>query len=442
MFWKTSVGIEVSGEDLRLAVVEQFFKRQRLIKTEVIPGFLRLSDDERLRVFTAIAQKHRLPPSRVFLTLPKDAGIVRQIEFPAQIADKIASAAALQIETISPWPLEELYWACSFESPSKGSKFVRATIVVIPKATLDPWIAFFKSTPLPLSGASVSSPAWAHGATVLWGKHTSMIVLGCEPGSVEGALVNGSQLSALTADGDNVQDQAQSVVERLLALGRVELPESVKLLAHGSAAEGLSSDVQRPPLENAGPASTRHFGAIAAALLGLRHSAFDANLVPTALRHRYNRLLLVPTFVLAFIAVLLSVAWFVRSPYQTLVYGERIDQEIHRLLPQVKDVNLQEAELENMNKRFRTLSMHLRNRDANLEALRELSRILPPDTWINSYTYQDSAVSLSGLSNSAAQVQKVLEDSPLFRDAQLTSTITKDASGKDRFSLRTALEAR
>jgi Tfp pilus assembly protein PilN len=103
-------------------------------------------------------------------------------------------------------------------------------------------------------------------------------------------------------------------------------------------------------------------------------------------------------------------------------------------------VGTQEAELEKLNQRLVTLNAHLRNRDANLEALRELSRVLPADSWISSYSYQDAGVSVGGLSGSASQVQKALEDSPVFRDAQQTATVIKDPSGKDRFSIRAAVE--
>ena len=75
-----------------------------------------------------------------------------------------------------------------------------------------------------------------------------------------------------------------------------------------------------------------------------------------------------------------------------------------------------------------------------LVALRELARVLPPDAWINNYTYQDFTMTVSGVSAGAAGTQKALEDSPVFKDAQLTSTITKDPTGKDRFSIKATVE--
>src|SRR5262249_34833999 len=146
-------------------------------------------------------------------------------------------------------------------------------------------------------------------------------------------------------------------------------------------------------LEGAQPDSNRFFGAIATSLLGLWRSSFDANLIPLTLRYRHNRFMLVPTVVLVVLAIVLGTVWFVREPYQTLAYAGRLDQEIRSLAPQVRDIGAQESELEKWNRRTTTLDTHIRNRDVNLEALRELSRILPPDTWIGNYNFQDGSVS-------------------------------------------------
>jgi hypothetical protein len=65
---------------------------------------------------------------------------------------------------------------------------------------------------------------------------------------------------------------------------------------------------------------------------------------------------------------------------------------------------------------------------------------LPASAWLGTYSYQDGNVSLSGFADSAAEVQKVLEDSPVFKDVQFTSSLTRDQSGKDRFNLRASIE--
>jgi general secretion pathway protein L len=177
-------------------------------------------------------------------------------------------------------------------------------------------------------------------------------------------------------------------------------------------------------------------------LLGLERSSFRLNLIPPQLRFQRNYLQLVPTYGLVAALILLGVFSQIREPYQQSLYAQRLDGEARRLAGEVRSVADQEARLNRVSDRLKTLDGLMRARDANLEALRELSRMLPEGTWLSSYSSQDNVVTVAGFSNSAAAIQKQLEDSPVFRDVQFTSSITRDASGRDRFTLRASLEVR
>src|SRR5688500_1550929 len=102
---KTGVGIELAGKDFRVAVVRAAFGKLSLVKTVDIPGFSDLSMDDQTAAVHKLIADHKLPMSRVFLTLPRERGLVRQIELPVEVGDKLKSAIALQLETLCPWPL-------------------------------------------------------------------------------------------------------------------------------------------------------------------------------------------------------------------------------------------------------------------------------------------------------------------------------------------------
>jgi len=165
-------------------------------------------------------------------------------------------------------------------------------------------------------------------------------------------------------------------------------------------------------------------------------------LIPGELRFQRNYLQFVPTVVLLVLVTLLGMFAWAREPYQQSLYAARLDQEVRRLAVEVRPVAAQEAQLNRVSDRLKALDGIVRGRDANLEALRELSRLLPKGTWLTSYSSQDNVVTIGGFSESAASIQKLLEDSTVFRDAQFTSSITRDASGKDRFAIRASIEVR
>jgi general secretion pathway protein L len=85
-----------------------------------------------------------------------------------------------------------------------------------------------------------------------------------------------------------------------------------------------------------------------------------------------------------------------------------------------------------------------------LEVWDELSRILPDHTFLTESRFADGNVTLSGFSADAARLVRIIDQSPLFSGAALTTAITPDANEhKDRFGIsfkvrgaRTATSAR
>ena len=438
----TSIGIEISGKDLRVAVLRSIMGKLRFMTSFEVADFRTLAPEEQKASVTALVRKHKVHSGRVFLSLPRDRGIVRQIEFPVEVEEKLKAAVALQLETLCPWTVDEIYWDFVYSSPKKGAKTINTTVVMIPRSALDPWIEFFKSINLTLSGASLSSVACAHAVRALWADENATIVLDCEAGYVEASLLSGSRLTSVTQAGENVSGAAKTASELVVSVGRIGSPEGARVIAYGSTANSLESVARVAlPLENANLETSGRFGAIASALLGLKKTPFQTNLVPREIRHRQGQLQLVPSYVLLAAVVLLGTSMAVRGPYQTRVYASRLDQEIRRVSPAVKELSSQEAELNKLSEKYRALAANLQNRDYNLEALRELSRSLPATDFLTNYNYQSGTVTLSGIAASASEVQKHLEDSPLFKDVQFTSSVTRDAGGKDRFTIKVSIEA-
>ena len=441
-FVRTSVGIEITTDDLRIAVLRRTAQKIRLIHTGEVPGFVRMSGEERVRELKALVTRLGLSSSRAYLSLPREQGIARQLDLPIEVRDKLQGLVALQVEALMPWPIAEVYWDFAHVHSGKNAKALSVTVAIIPKETLDPWIALFGSVGLTLSGASLSSTVCAHGASVLWGDAQPSLVLGCEPNYVESALISGGRLTAMTLAGSDTPRLCHSAVEKTLSLGRVGNPEAVRVVLCGSAASFESAEPAALPLENTAPDSGRKFGVIAAALAAFKKTPFGLNLVPPSLRFQRNHLQLIPTYALIGLTVAMGIMMILREPYQMSGYASRIDEEVLQIGPSVQEVSAQEAELNRLSEKYRALAGHLQGRDQNLESLLELSRVLPSDVWLTSYFFQNAALTISGYAASASTVQKAVEDSALFKDVQFSNSVTREPSGKDRFTLKAAIEVR
>jgi general secretion pathway protein L len=315
--------IEQREDDLHIALVRRFVRTEKVLKTASLAGFSALPELEKPSTVAKVLGKHSNP---TFLSLGRDQGIVRQLRLPVDVQRDLKSTITLQIEAISAWPEQEVYWDYLAEKSADNPKMLAITIVIIPRAVLDPWLRFFESISFVLSGAS---------------------------------------------------------------------------------------------------------------LVG-----FDVNVIPPNLRQKSARLQLVASGVLAACIGLLAIGLVSRGPYQQHLYAADIQREISRLEPEVKSLVRQESEFNALTKRYQVVLGQLRSRDANLDALKTLAITLSPDTFLQNYRYQNETVTISGISSSALEVQSALEKTPVFRDVQFTAPITRDPSGKDRFTITMIIEAR
>jgi Tfp pilus assembly protein PilN len=263
-----------------------------------------------------------------------------------------------------------------------------------------------------------------------------------EPSYTEGILINGSQLAAFTGPSAENDLAPKGVIDRLLSAAKMVSTDDSRLVFCGKVDIGTPENNSTIPLEDAKPESIKDFGSIAAALLPLKESSFKSNLVPADLRYRESRRRLIPAFVMGALVLVLGTGLFLREPYQSAIYASQLDAEMRKITPKIKEVAEQERELDQLSQRYRALSSQLLTRDRVLETVGELARLLPNSTFITSYSYQDGAITISGLAQSASEIQSLLEGSPFFKGVEFTNSVTREATGKDRFTLKMVLEDR
>jgi general secretion pathway protein L len=304
--------VEENGEGLLLTLIRRFMGKETVLKKIVVPDA------------AALPQTVGKSSNRAFLNLRREQGIVRHLQLPVDVQQDLKSALTLQIEAISSWPEQDVYWDYIVSKAKDTPKLLQITVVIIPKTVLESWLQTFEAARIPLAGASLAG--------------------------------------------------------------------------------------------------------------------FDVNVLPASLRRGSARVQVVASYVLAACLLLVGLAFLLRGPYQQRVYVSQIQQEITRLDPEVKKLVKEEAALGVLTKRYEALLAQVQKRDSNLAALNTLASVLPPDTFLLNYRYQNDTITVSGVSASALTVQSALEKSPVFKNVQFSAPINRDPSGKDRFSLTMSIE--
>src|SRR5438132_7030892 len=123
-FLRSSTGIEVGESDLTIAVVRNSFGKLRLVSLRRLDAFMTSGEEERKKAIQSLLKANRIPTGRVYLSLPREQGIVRQVQLPAAIHKRLPDVVKIQVETLSPWPAAEIYWVFAAEGPKKDKRVI------------------------------------------------------------------------------------------------------------------------------------------------------------------------------------------------------------------------------------------------------------------------------------------------------------------------------
>jgi general secretion pathway protein L len=185
----------------------------------------------------------------------------------------------------------------------------------------------------------------------------------------------------------------------------------------------------------------------AAVSLGLAHSGLSRrlptklNLLPRNLRTRQTPWAYVPAIALGAVVIALLAGLGLHRIFQERIVIRQLDQQIASLRGPVKRVQDLRAETEALEKKIRYVEGIFRQRDMNLEVLRELTTILPLDTFITSYDNPNGNITISGASPSPPDLILKLERSPVLMNVVPQGTVFRDQqTGKDRFSFQMKVE--
>ena len=142
---------------------------------------------------------------------------------------------------------------------------------------------------------------------------------------------------------------------------------------------------------------------------------------------------------LAVIALLIALG-FHRMVQDRRLIG-KLDREIESLKARVAEIQAIRDQVTAVEERILSIRKLIGQRDMNLEILRELTTLLPSDTYLTVYSNRNGTIQLNGVSGSAPDLIPNLEKSPLLKDIEPKGPIFKDAqTGKDRFNIQAKLE--
>jgi Tfp pilus assembly protein PilN len=417
----TGVGIAMGREDLIVTVVRLRPSGARVLGELTIPRFREQPAAEWGEKYAGFLEKLGARHLAATILLPRDEVTVRQVWLPG-VADKdLAAAIRFEIDSLNPYSEEE----AAYDGARIG-KTPYILIGVTRRSSLERYTALLSQAGVKVASFTFSGPA-IYSALRLYSDSPA------------------AGLVALGQDGDEVEVYGESATRPLfsarldqpadrvhtLAVSELRLPPETE--AHALHLE-LPQPVAAP--QDYDPARSALSYAAAASSASLLHP-LSLNLLPPDDRRSASRLRYVPTAVLGSLVLLLAISALAYPKYSDTRYLELLQAQIRSLDPLARKAADVERQTITARNRAQTLDTFRQQTREDLDALNDLTHLLAAPSWLDSMQLTRTSVNITGQTDQAAALIKLLDGSRHFQGSSFALPLQK-GSGGEVFSIRTA----
>ena len=462
---KHSLGIFIDGETLRLALLSSRFKKISWIEGLSIDKFAEKPPSEIQKQITGLIQKNKATGCRSVLVIPRSDVVVRQIKLPAEAETNLVKVVEYQLAGLLPTDEASVNYDFFASKNKTDVKTLGVTIFVVLRSVLQQGLGVCKAFGLKLDRIIPSSVAISNYFLFLPQQFQPSVALLAYVSEQQAELVgfvnkslhqsrtiqfstDEELVESFKAEVEVFREQAQVPDGVLLDLFLVGHTDKIREV--GAAEERLKvhriSGLTPLGLELSGKILdsqkfSEYFLPIAAARSGLdRKNPVPVNLLPPEEHPQKPRWAWTSAYALLGINLVLLLCIGLRGTVQLHTYAKQLGQEVSRLEPEVKKVRSVESQLADLQRRIEIFSNFRKANSLVLGALNELSSVLPKNSYVFQFGIKDPSIEISGVSEDAATLPKILDNSPYFKNAEFAAPITRDSGGKEQYRIRMQVE--
>ncbi|HTW67141.1 MAG TPA: PilN domain-containing protein [Bryobacteraceae bacterium] len=415
----TGVGIEMGREDLIVTVVRLRPSGVRVLGELTIPRFREQPAAEWGENYAAFLEKLGVRHLAATILLPRDEVTVRQVQLPGVSDKDLAAAVRFEIDSLNPYSEEDV----AYDGVRIG-KTASILIGVTRRSSLERYSALLSQAGVKIASFTFSGPA-IYSALRLYTNVPAdgLVALGQDGGEVE-IYGESTTRPLFSARLDQSADRA-----RTLAVAELRLPPEIEA---GTLHLMLPQPVAVPENYDSVRSCLSYAAAISSAIL---LPSFSLNLLPPEQRRGASRLRYVPTAVLGSLVLLFSIAVLAYPKYSDDQYLDLLEAQIRRLSPLALKAATAERETVTARNRAQTLDTFRQQTREDLDALNELTHLLAPPAWLDSMQLTRTSVSITGQTQQAASLIKLLDGSHHFQGSSFALPLQKSAGG-ELFSIR------
>jgi Tfp pilus assembly protein PilN len=452
-----SVSIEKGG--LSIAYGARFLSRITVKKTEEV-AFQedRYPQPDEVRASVALAaNEFGVPRNNLTLGVPKAWTIIKTAEFPATVKENLANVIAYELDRLTPFTAEDAFF--DFRLLSEENDRISVLIMAAKADMIRPYIAVLAESGFSVGRIAVNLLAF--GALFREKKNgAETIFLRIDAKEYEGACFSDSSVSRIFSapfGSVEIKDRGEAVVSEIKSLldaakSKGRSPGVTVFMQGNDAAlaELLKMRIAAPltflrltetDLKFQGEAMKGNPSAALGAMAeSLQAKGRGPNLLTKGV-YRAQKPPVVATVVLAS-AIIAALAVYLVAPLH--VEENRlaaITRQTTSKRDEVKKVETLKKEVDGLNAEIESIRGFKEGRPLDLNILKELTTVVPKNTWLTRVRITETGTDIEGYASSATELLPKLEASPLFRKVEFASPTFRDVRmNADRFVVRMEIE--
>ena len=457
MLFQTSLGVDIGAHELRLACLKASSRDVQLLAHAVYSLEEGIHGEEKSkavsRLIEGFIRENKISPASIFLGIPRDTVILRYLELPIAVKENLRETLGYELEKHVPFAPEEVYFDFQIISEDKSAARLQLLLVVAKKEALAPVLAVSEHLGFGVSGVGVTATALADYFS--WRSRKDHVNLRsfiyARGDRLELGLVKDGML--LYSRDLPRKEGPMEAITGILSKMRLEFSDGEEpldavlcgikmddpLLERLDETDGIA--FHPVDLSAAQIPAASLMAAYGLALIGVRKSSMDINLLPPSLRKKPSKLKFYALFGLVSLVLLGALTWGGGVFLQRQWTLDQLDDEIRNLAPQLEKFEQIKTEKGEMEDRIDYLNTLRQSGPLILDIMKELSQKIPKSAWVNRFTFSEKGIEIGGEAASASQLIPLLEASPMFGDAAFLSTITKgNRSGLEQFRIGLSLK--
>ena len=420
----TGVGIEIGvGGYLAVTVARVRPSGIKVLGSLTIPRYREQPAAEWGEAYSRFLRKLGHGHLAATVLLPREEVVVRQVQLPGVADRDLEAALRFQIDSLHPFGDDEAAY-----SSARIGKTATLLVGIARKRVVDEHVALFAEAGIKIHAFTFSAASIYSAVRVLSTPPAAgFLAFEEENGEVE-TYGESPARPVFSARLDESLERAKA-----LALAELRLPQDIEPVALHDvlpkpAAAPVDYDLARTPFTYA--------TAVASACPWL---SLEINLLPAGQREASSRLLYIPTIVLGVLVLFAGSALMAYSGYEDSRYLKTLQEEIRKVQPKALKSAALERQIAITRNRAQALDNFRRRLKDDMNALNDLSNIVAPPAWLTSMQLTRDSVSISGETERAEALLKMLDGSKQFRRSEFTLPISRGAGGEN-FSIHSMRE--